>query len=240
MSPLSKKGDKMFKQSLLIIAASIISSCDPLEGIISIKEKMTYKTGTSSSDCFRSEVHDPSCFEPNEKSIEPGEYTISMDQINKRTLRIEVKNKSVNHKMELKTQKKKVPRQGEFSLTAAESGQPFDLKSELNTEESRSSMMNETLICRETRYAGRSCYMGPGDYNEKPREYCETREDVFVGDNYQEFYYLTDTTNIIGKLLVGNKEVADLKGSKSDTNKIITYSSGCQNLRYEGTRIIRD
>jgi hypothetical protein len=241
MHPLSKKGGNMFKKIMLIAVATVISSCDPLEGVISVKEKITYKNTANSFDCFKDDGNNnPNCYGPDVKTIEPGEYKISIDQTSKRALTVEIKNKSVSHKLELKTQKKAVPSQGEFNLTSAESEQPFDLKSALRTEISRTESRNETLYCTETRYAGRDCYLIPGKPNEGSKEVCDIREDIFAGEEYQEYYYSTETKYITGTLLVQNKTVADLNGSRTDTDKIVTYNSGCRNLRYIDTRIRRN
>lgn len=229
----------MFKKSIQLfvsfVGIVILVGCDgkPIVGEINVKEAIHYKAALT--NCLNSDHFDESCNRTDAPIIQPGKYSVSLRQSGKNTVKVEVKNKAITHKFDLKTNDKKIPLDGDFNLTSGQSGQPFDFTSKIKSENSESPEYSGENSCVEEEYGGSHCYISSRSADGSMVETCEIRRIIYQGEEQERYYYATTSTGLIGQVSVGSKVIANIDAERNISKKIVTYSSGCHNLRYVRT-----
>lgn len=222
------------KKLLLMTPLLLLTACDPIEGFIQLQQRLDYVTKKSSVGC-NGEAWQPECDIPKNQSIPAGNYSVQIDQTSKWSVAIRIDEGKRRHEISLDTGKKQIPLDGEFRLSAQESGQPFDVLANLKTNFQNSPEYFDNLSCEVERNRREDCYLLPGG-GPRPIRRCVTTIDIYRGDRDIRYYNRTTATRLNGTLKRQALKLADLTGSRTSVDRITTYDSGCKNLYYSGTR----
>lgn len=117
------------------------------------------------------------------------------------------------------TNKSRLPKyDGRLDLPASETGQPFDLVGDVNSERSQSDLIRTTESCSRTKYV-REC----------KRDKCEDVSITITGEQDVEYYYSYIDTYLSAKVMKPRKSqvLAKFNGSRRESSKNYTYQGAC-------------
>ncbi len=225
-------GELMKKIILLSVMSFLIFGCDSIEGVITLNQKLNFMT-QSSGGCNGDASF--GC-EPRPDSVKAGQHSVQIEQRNRSEISIKIGSGLKSKYISLNTQNREIPMNGRFVLTAAESGQPFDIDVNLKTDITDGPMMHDRNSCTVERRGYEQCYLIPGGPNSKGINRCITRIDVYYGMRDMDYFNRTTHTQLAGVLVASGQNVAQMNGDRSNSDRIITYDSGCANQYFSHTR----
>lgn len=222
----------MKKMILLTTLSLFFFGCDPIEGVITLNQKLNFMAqssggcgGDSSFGC-----------EPRPDTVNAGQHSVQIEQRNRSEISIKIGSGWKAKYILLNTQNREIPLNGRFVLTATESGQPFDVDVNLKTDVTDGPMMHDRNSCTVEHRGYEQCYLIPGQQGSKGIQRCVTRIDVYYGTRDMDYFNRTTHTILSGILLTKGQQVAQMNGDRSKSDRIITYDSGCANQYYSHTR----
>ena len=229
----NKIGGFMKKFLLAIALPTLLMGCDPIEGVITLNQKLNFIVQPSSGNCYDGDSFN--C-QPRSDSIKAGQHSVKIEQRNKSEISIKIGSGLKAKYISLNTQNREIPLNGRFILTAAESGQPFDVDVNLQTNITDGPMMHDRSSCTVERRGYEQCYLIPGKDGAKGVNRCVTRIDVYYGTRDMDYFNRTTHTQLAGGIIVSGQSAAQMNGDRTNTDRIITYDSGCANQYYSHTR----
>ncbi len=221
------------KRIILLSAMSFLFlGCDPIDGVITLNQKLNFTTQPSAG------CNGDSAFgcEPRADSVKVGQHSVQIEQRNRSEISIKIGSGFKAKYISLNTQNREIPMNGRFILSAAESGQPFDVDVNLKTDVSDGPMLHDRNSCSVEQRGYEQCYLIPGQQGSKGINRCVTRIDVYYGTRDMDYFNRTTHTQLAGALLSGGSQVAVMNGDRSKSDRIVTYDSGCANQYYSHTR----
>jgi hypothetical protein len=222
-----KKGDilKPLKTFAIFLGlTTTLMACDPIRGTLQVDRSLSVKTGNA-QNCPAETYPCPE----NVKlaTVNPGSYSMDVDALGASTFRIYLKTdrKQLNIELDIPSGKS-IPSNGTFSLSSAESGQPFDLLGQVQTDVSQTQETRTQESCQIT-HTEQVCGLKPGQSGQGPVYACWTETFTREGIEDVQYYYRTTTENLQAQLVQSGAQAAHYAGSKTSTDKIYTYKGGC-------------
>lgn len=215
---------KTLKPFLVCLLGTLaLAACDPIEGTLQVLQPFTAVSGDSSQPCNFNQYDYP-CMNPTENiTVEPGSYRMSLDMRGRGLAQLRLDVGRSQKVLELQVPRGKgIPDNGQVVLTSQESGQPFDLIADTVTNISNSETQQGRESCQVPVYE-QVCRLE----GQPARERCQTEVRYQTGSQDVTFYYQTKTQNMTAQIQVSGSTVAQLNGSRSNTQKIYTYQSSC-------------
>ncbi len=222
----------MKKNLILLVVPFLFFGCDPIEGVITLNQKLNFIV-QSSGHCYDGDSF--GC-QPRSDSVKPGQQSVKIEQRTKSEISIKIGSGLKSKYISLNTQDREIPMNGRFILSGAESGQPFDVDVTLKTDVTDGPIIHDRNSCQVEHRGYEQCYLIPGVQGSKGINRCITRIDIYTGTRDMDFFNRTTHTNLVGGILTGSSQIAQMNGDRSNTDRIITYDSGCVNQYFSGTR----
>ena len=221
------------KKILIIMALPMfLMGCDPIEGVITLNQKLNFMAqptgGCNGDGAFNCQ--------PYSDAVKAGQQSVQIEQRNRSEISIKVGSGFKAKYILLNTQNKEIPSNGRFVLTSQESGQPFDIDVDLNTLVTDGPQMHDRSTCTVERRGYEQCYLMPGQNGSKGVNRCVTRIDVYYGTRDMDYFNRTTHTHLEGGILVSGSKVGQMSGDRSNSERIVTYDSGCANQYFSHTR----
>lgn len=190
----------MLKNIFVILSALALMGCDDIDGQLQVFEKFSVNTKNGV------------------KVTEIGNFATSLDM---RRDRIEASVKTSSGKIKftfLIPGNLRLPANGEFQISAADSGQPFAMTGINKTVESKSKMKSEYQDCM---YDGQDVVCTPQGCTQVPVHRW--------GRQYIEYYVRTVKQDLMMNALSATADTvaATFTGTASDSQKIIVHEDQC-------------
>lgn len=113
---------------------------------------------------------------------------------------------------------------GPISLSSKESGQPFDVKGTIHTEESRTGSTRAVESCSRTE-SRTICSDGP--VARERRSECRTETITISGQQEVEYHYHDTQTDLSLKIISGGQQVGSFVGQRNSSDKVYDYQGAC-------------
>ena len=198
----------MKKLFALGLGALLLAACDPITGQMKVS-----KTFVANYKGFFGNV--------SQTQIKAGNYGASLDFESQTKAVLTLRSaQGEEQSMTLAIPEgAQVPRySGPISLKGTQSGQPFDIKGEIDTDESDTGSTRTTESCSrtETRQICR-------------RDHCETETITISGDREVEYHYHSTSTSMSLKLLNPSSKavLATFSGTRYSSGKVYDYQGSC-------------
>jgi hypothetical protein len=223
------------KLGIFFLGLSLVVACDPIRGTLQVNRSFEAKAGSSfSSAAYCSGEMYPCGNETQSISIPVGQHNMKVDMITRKDAQLLIKVGKTEHKIELSIPDgKQIPATGSISISAQESGQPFDLHAQTQTDVSRTELERDLESC-EIVWQERVCGIRPGKSgkgsdvkDEKPVYECWTETFRKPGTQDVEFFYETTTQHMQAQIQQSGSQVASFSGLRTNTEKIYTYKGTC-------------
>lgn len=230
-------------KSLGLVGIIALSACNSVRGTIEVYKSFTY-TNKSSSEMIsfcRSHPTDYYCkgvdTDNETVTVVPGSYgaTLELASASQAFLTIDYKTKSGDKtKLSFKMPNGQAfPRyQGDVSLSSAQTGQAYDMRGRVETEESDSSPTQSTESCTYTVQERVCRYENVTDRQGRThREHrCCMEPVTYPGRQDVEYYYHTTTTDFnVGLYAPSSSDLlAAFKGRSTSHDKVYTYQGICR------------
>lgn len=199
-------------------------ACDPISGSLQVSHPFSVRT-TSTSICPADAY--PCDDNGKVETLQPGSYSMQIQQFGGNTIRIYLKLKKQQVPVDLNIASgREIPATGSLVLSSQETGQPFDLQAQTQTNVSETEPRRELEDCEIT-WTERVCGLKPGGVQGKPVHTCQDVKYTRQGFRDVEYFYRTTTQNMQAQILDRGSQVANFSGSRSDTNKIYLYKGTC-------------
>ncbi|MCM2282851.1 MAG: hypothetical protein NDI61_13510 [Bdellovibrionaceae bacterium] len=160
--------------------------------------------------------------QPRSITIPAGAYSVNVDTKLSGDVDLSLKVNGKSETIRVQIPKDRVPKEnGVFTVSAAESGQPFDLRGELETTYERSHLYRGWDSCTRT-VPQQVC-----GYDRDGRYYCRVEYVTVWGQQQVEYYLLTTSRALAIELTKAQTSLADIEGHNSSTHKVYTYQGYC-------------
>ena len=209
---------------IIFAVLSGLIACDPISGSLQVSHPFSVRT-TSTNIC----TGDMWPCDDNGKieTLQPGSYNMQIQQFGGNTIRIYLKLKKQQVPVDLNISSgREIPATGSLVLSSQETGQPFDLQAQTQTQVSETEPRRELEDCEIT-WTERVCGIKPGGSNGKPVHSCQDVKYSRPGLRDVEYFYRTTTQHMQAQILDRGSQVASFSGSRSDTDKIYLYKGAC-------------
>lgn len=192
-------------------------SCREISGTLEVNQPFTAIVNKKCSwNPFKS------CDPTKKVEIPAGNYNATVDFSSKTEIKIEMKANAYKETIILKRPKNfEFPQNGPFQLTQAQVNQGFDISGQVNTTVWDSPLQRQNESCS---YTIQDWVCQP-DGTGKPN--CGYVSRSVWGQRYVEFYDRNTTREMHADLIEAQKSVARFDGSKTDSEKIYTFTSIC-------------
>jgi len=215
---------------IFLILASLVIACDPIRGQLRVDRAFSAKKETRNNFCTGDNYP---CDQATSETItvQPGSYSMKVEQFGRNQVNIYLKAK---HELTLPLSlpsHKEIPDTGSITLSSQESGQPFDLVAQTQTDVSETEPTRDVESC-EIRRVERVCGIKPGGVDGKPNYQCWDQTYVTPGSKDVEYFYRTTTQNMQAQIVDRGSQIASFSGSRTDTDKIYLYEGPCIERRW--------
>ncbi len=209
---------------LIVLAFSIMGfllGCEPIQGTLQILNPLKAIEGQTPTNC---NSYNPNCQDPKKPITVPvGTYKAKLDRLGKTTLLLKFKVGRQDKVLELNVPRgKEVPETGVFTLSAQESGQPFDLTAQTETVIDRTPEQREQESCQIT-YHETVC----GVVGNPPQYTCWTETHYRYGWQEVVYYLKTTRQSMQSEITQAGQSAATFEGERSSSEKIYTYKGIC-------------
>ena len=217
----------------LLLPLFLATSCQPITGYLKVLSNMNIFVTETTEDCNPiGGAGTDICDEDEEpetiikaKTLSPGEYRTDFSFRSKREVLLSIRTSKYNvEEVTVKIPEGKVIPQyaGEFQLSSSESGQPWNLRGIVDTEEEDSSLTYTTESCTYTRRVWECHWNGSN-------QVCNWVYRTYFGYREVEFYFHETTTNLsLNYYNSSNRAlIAKFKGDRKTREKIYTYEGRC-------------
>lgn len=233
----------MLKTPLFVVTALLLfTSCVNTKGTFIANENLIFKK----KKLFSSRLKDV--------PVKVGQYQATLKFKTKKKLKLYLNDKDSKITFEIPKGTKLPAHNGTLNLTAEQTGQPYDLFGEVQTDFSRSGQRSETESCTWTTYR-RECHRVCEDKDREPRDRDDIRrdrrrdgdrdgrrrnrtcrrvcEDVPVthyGHRRVVYHYEYEDKKLFVELMkpASNQMVASFSGSHHSSNRVVDHSSICR------------
>lgn len=193
---------------LLMLVASLLltTSCVKLTGNLEVHDQLTLKSKRGNHE------------------IAPGNYEAKLSWKSKKKFKLtltEGKNKKFTFNV---PEGMKLPQnRGEVTLLSNQTGQPVDIKAQINTKRRRSATRSERDTCSVTRTITRCYTDGDG------QRVCRDETVTYNGYRYVRYHYLYTYTGMVMELSEPNSaEIkATFDGRNTSSQRIVEYEGPC-------------
>lgn len=164
------------------------------------------------------------CFTERTVQIKQGQYTANVHSNSKTEVEIEIKGSSTQNLKVNIPRNMTIPANGEFSISAAQSGQPFNIVGAMKTAQERSKTYRERESCWVERWDV-ECYVT----GNPPQQVCREVRRTFPGYKNVEYYYLDTVEDLLVDLKdrENNDALAQFTGHKESREKRYSYEAQC-------------
>jgi hypothetical protein len=208
----------------LALGALALTACNPINGQLKVTQTFSAHSHDNPYNCTP-EDNRPVCggpVLPDEFQVTPGTYSAGFDLSSRNAAVFSIKvGQGITRNIQLKIpNNNRVPTySGPISLTHGESGQPFDLRGNINTRESDSAQERGWESCTYTEYH-QVC--GPRG--------CHTETISRPGQQWVEYHYhYTDTSLGVQLFRVGSSSAAaTFAGERHSTDRVVDQAGVCR------------
>ena len=217
----------------LLLPLFLATSCQPITGYLKVLSNMNIFVTETTEDCNpMGGAGTDICVEDEEpetiikaKTLSPGEYRTNFSFQSKREVLLSIRTSKYDVEEISITipEGKNIPQYaGEFELSSNESGQPWNLRGLLDTEEEDSQLTYTTESCTYTKRVWECHWNGNS-------QVCGWKLRTFFGHREVEYYFHYTTTNLsISYFDPSNRDlIAQFKGDRKTREKIYTYQGRC-------------
>lgn len=200
----------------LLFLTGLLTSCE-LVGQLKVFETITLKKG--------------SLFFVLEEDYDPGTYKVEIEK-KRRGLELTIREGFGRDRFLFKTDQDLPTENGSFTLSSSESGQPYDLKGDLETTVTESGTFSSTESCvYDTRWVQKCDYHSCHTHGDTQccDHHCRMVEEPIYGTQPYEYYNRYTDTKGVFKLLKPStgRQVAKGTGEKGRTEQVRTWTGTC-------------
>ena len=214
--------NRLFKILAATVLFSFILGCNPIEGEINVIT--AFKAISIDNRCDSNLP--PNCHHDQTIQIPAGKFPVKFEIKSKQEAQLTIDTGHQNQSISLRIPSgKSFPENGTLTLSAGESGQPFNLVANVKTtvvnSENRSGVENCQIQWQET-----ECSV----YGNPPQQYCRTVTRYRQGRRNVQ-YYVQTTDKLVATQFSSTKDpnqiFAQFNGEQKGSERIYTYDSGC-------------
>jgi hypothetical protein len=215
---------------LTTVASLTLTACDPISGTLQVVKSFTALVGSSNQNCTGDNY--PCDIQKQPITVTPGNYSMTIDMLGRDTVQINLKSGRYPQIIELSVPPgKEIPSTGSISLTAQESGQPFDLVAHTNTDVQESAKTHGYEYCQIS-WQEQVCGPTGGGPNQPPQYHCWYETRYQPGEQEVEYFMRTTTQTMQAQISASGTAAGNYSGSRTANEKIYTYQSQCYPRRY--------
>ncbi len=206
----------MLNKLLILPALLLLASCDPFEGVISVKQSITVKSTESSPGCSPDSSWE--CDQIVNVTIPVGDHGGKMEFVGRDQIQLKLKINGKKKQLNLVLAKKlNIPSNGTFVISAADMAQDFGVQGDSTTStrdsELRSGYEGCTYQRPETVCTPQGCY---------------TEWRTVHGQQYVEYFdRRTDQQINVNFVSAQNSLLATYGGQRSSNERIYRYKAQC-------------
>lgn len=207
-------------KNLLVISSVFLFlvSCKEISGTLTVHNSFT---AIVNKKCGWSPFS--SCDPTKKIEIPSGYYNSTIDFGSKTEIKIEMKANVYKESIILKRPKNfEFPQNGNFQLSKTQVNQPFDVSGRVSTHVWDSQLQRNNESCTYT-IPDYVCYP---DSDGRPK--CSYESRTVWGYRFVEYFERNTTRELLADLVENQKIVAQFNGSRTETEKIYTYTSICR------------